>query len=537
MTDTHARWGTESARASLVSGARRWAIPSLLAVCMLVYFYAPLRTVAYPDVFEDDFFYYLVVAKHILAGQGSTFDGTHLTNGYHPLWMAVFLVLSPVFHGRALFIAFSVLIAGLLLWGYSSVVACLRVYTTRIAAQSIAAFLTVNLLLLAWGMEIALAVPLLFFLCRYRLLHFKWRPWQGFVYGLLGAATVLARLDCALFVLMLAVLDMALSSETPWKVRLGAAGPFVAGMLPVLAYLAFNHFLFGTAMPISSHAKELRFHHGFVRLPVRAVLHMFYPESSTLIYPVTLGFAVSVGLLLARGAGRLPRGQRGVVWALLLFLPAHLAVLSFSSDWPVWRWYLYSFLVSGLGAALVLLTREEKFFLRRYPFTRDVALLLFIFAAGKIVSYNQAVSNDLRSSRYSFFFAAQDLARFAEKHPGVYAMGDRAGMVGYYLPDPMIQTEGLMMDTKFLENIREQRNLLTVLRAYGVRYFIASDPVRVGPCLLAREPAQGGPDVPTMRGLFCAPPVHTFESADHIRNDVFDLAAAVREYCRLRGRP
>ncbi|MCA9573619.1 MAG: hypothetical protein KC656_37550, partial [Myxococcales bacterium] len=37
----------------------------------------------------DDSFYYLEIARHIVAGQGSTFDGIHPTNGYHPLWMAV----------------------------------------------------------------------------------------------------------------------------------------------------------------------------------------------------------------------------------------------------------------------------------------------------------------------------------------------------------------------------------------------------------------------------------------------------------------
>ncbi len=43
-------------------------------------------------VVPDDAFYYLTVARHIAAGEGSTFDGVHPTNGYHPLWM---LMLVP----------------------------------------------------------------------------------------------------------------------------------------------------------------------------------------------------------------------------------------------------------------------------------------------------------------------------------------------------------------------------------------------------------------------------------------------------------
>ena len=41
----------------------------------------------------DDAYYYLGVAGHLAAGEGSTFDGLHPTNGYHPGWA---LLLVPV---------------------------------------------------------------------------------------------------------------------------------------------------------------------------------------------------------------------------------------------------------------------------------------------------------------------------------------------------------------------------------------------------------------------------------------------------------
>ncbi len=50
----------------------------------------------------DDGFFYLRVAQQIATGHGSTFDGIHMTNGYHPLWMGVLVVLYylfPHFHG------------------------------------------------------------------------------------------------------------------------------------------------------------------------------------------------------------------------------------------------------------------------------------------------------------------------------------------------------------------------------------------------------------------------------------------------------
>jgi len=43
---------------------------------------------------RDDAYYYFKVAQNITQGLGSTFDGINLTNGYHPLWMAICI---PIF--------------------------------------------------------------------------------------------------------------------------------------------------------------------------------------------------------------------------------------------------------------------------------------------------------------------------------------------------------------------------------------------------------------------------------------------------------
>lgn len=213
-----------------------------------------------------------------------------------------------------------------------------------------------------------------------------------------------------------------------------------------------------------------------------------------------------------------------MVWALLLFMPVQTIVLCFSSDWPLWPWYYHPYLACGLGVAIVLLTREEKFFLRSYAFIVPLSGLLCAFVAWHINTYDMSKRTDLGSWRYSIYLAAQDLKNFAATHPGVYAMGDRAGTVGYYLPDPLVQIEGLMMDKAFLENMRTQRNLLDVLREYHVRYFIATNPVPQGSCLLVREPAQGGADAPKMQGVFCSAPVHTYKNTSDHRNVVFDMS-------------
>ena len=51
-------------------------------------------------VVGDDAFYYLLTARHLAASGVSTFDGVHLTNGYHPGWMLLMTLCAKVFPGR-----------------------------------------------------------------------------------------------------------------------------------------------------------------------------------------------------------------------------------------------------------------------------------------------------------------------------------------------------------------------------------------------------------------------------------------------------
>ncbi|MFO3796538.1 MAG: hypothetical protein ACK8QZ_04535, partial [Anaerolineales bacterium] len=76
---------------------KRWFEVLLVVVYLAIQFYA-----AFSDAYNlpnawftrDDAYYYFKVAQNISEGRGSTFDGVHPTNGYHPLWL---LVCIPIF--------------------------------------------------------------------------------------------------------------------------------------------------------------------------------------------------------------------------------------------------------------------------------------------------------------------------------------------------------------------------------------------------------------------------------------------------------
>ena len=500
-----------------------WAVPSLLALFTAIFLFARFHAGnAYLAFFDDDFFYYLTVARNIVAGHGSTFDGIHRTNGYHPLWMAVNVCLLALFHGRAFFYALLTVMLGSVLFTYHSAAGCFRRYFSANTASYCAAFIAAEfLLIVGGGMEIVLTVPLLAYLCKYRLTRFRWTPSNALLYGLLASLVILSRLDSVLFIATLCLLDLA-AATIPFASRVKAAGGFLAGLLPVVVYVGINLVLFHTAVPVSATAKELRTTHAPGFAAFKTALVLSYPIQMQLDKPVLIGVLVAAFLLLFFGSGRLAPEHRPLVWALLLFPFVQLAALSLLSDWPIWDWYLYPFLAAAIGVFLVLGTRQERWLAPAHRFAPLLVGVAALLLAAKSAAHTVRASSHATASMYEIYQGSENLAAFAATHPGTYAMGDRAGMVGYLIHQPLVQLEGLMMDKPFLENIRHQRNVVDTLRAYGVRYYIASNPQPSHGCFSVREPIQAGPTSSAMHGTLCRKPVYQFAYGD-FHTYVFDM--------------
>src|ERR1700691_5333604 len=60
----------------------------ILCSCSLLFRYVHLGHI----LFSDDAYYYFVVARRLVQTGRSSFDGFTLTNGYHPLWMALLVI-------------------------------------------------------------------------------------------------------------------------------------------------------------------------------------------------------------------------------------------------------------------------------------------------------------------------------------------------------------------------------------------------------------------------------------------------------------
>jgi len=102
-------------------------------------------------------------------------------------------------------------------------------------------------------------------------------------------------------------------------------------------------------------------------------------------------------------------------------------------------------------------------------------------------------------------------------------MGDRAGMPGYLMDSPLIQLEGLVMDTAFSKNIAESRDLNEVLEEYDVNYYVSSSFETGEDGYLFVEPAQAKHSKFTMKGSLNQKPILEFTSPPGIRTAIFKI--------------
>jgi hypothetical protein len=281
-----------------------------------------------------------------------------------------------------------------------------------------------------------------------------------------------------------------------------------------------NLCIFHTLLPVSGTAKQLRFHH----LPSLAAIHSLHYllgiQGFVLLEPAVL--TIWALILLATRRRGTDRGAQGLLWAALTFPVVHLATIVTLSDWRIWPWYLYPWLEASVVAGCVIFSQRGR---NRPGSLPQAGVISFAVALACLVAYAAVIPLCTNPQMNPIYMAGTDISHFAQSHPGVYAMGDRAGAVGYQLNAPMIQLEGLMMDKDFLRNIRAQRDLQDVLKQYHVRYYIwtstSSGPDADG-CFLVNEPVQAGPDSPTMRSRICQAPVAVFQH-DGFVNDVFQM--------------
>ena len=495
-----------------------WTVAFLvLARCAWI-FGALVRS---PDVplrlAQDDFYYYLRTAQNLAWHHHSVFFAQVPTNGYHPLYFLLLTVLSlfvrtlpGIFRCLWLLDVLSAMAIFLLTRRLFAKV------TSPLMASGLAVLITsLSVTQICDQMEVTLALPLGFaFLLAGFVEPEKLTVRRAVLAGLLGALTFLARLDAGLLVVFYALATLA-TGRARGALSQPVVTGFLAAVLPLpLLYVWSNHHFFGTFLPISGMAKELR--HGWRP-------SLLLPAS----FSGTSELLVNAALLTAVLAWALRRDlstREKVLFSTVLTTPLVFYGLEMVlSDWPVWDWYFYLLRFSAAGLALLIAVVASRDIiplryprLRRMAHGQGLAALVCVAALLKLAAAHYKVDVVMVDIQQ----ATGELNGFAQMHPGIYAMGDRAGMFAMISAQPVLQAEGLMMDRRYLEHIRAQDDLRSVLRQYGVNYYVAFVFARNAAtqlsdsCFHAVEPSLAGPSALHMRSDFCEAPVASHDAED-----------------------
>lgn len=456
--------------------------------------------------FEDDASYYFVIAENLLRSGRSTFDGITITNGYHPLWF----LLDLLFVGLSGLQRHTYVVALVIFCACLAVVhaALLRQLLSRLIRSSLVAdvivlFVVLRCLKLSFcGMECAIAMPLLAgcaLLTLQLLTVQKNRLPELAALGFVVALTALARLDAILFGLGCFGLVLWMQPRNLATLASRSAA-FVVGLVPFVLYLSWNWFSHGTFTTTSAQSKLLA--SGFSWNP-----HIF--EQLSMGTHITFLYVPAAALALLASPWSPWRGpSRQVALAIFAFPICYYALFAVRSSWQIWVWYLYPLplcLTVGLGALASALPEGIRLqWFERVPKGWLVACTVAVVSAGAL-----QISRG-RHPNAGVFNAAQKLADFSAKHPGQYAMGDRAGLTALLVDRSFLQLEGLVADSGLLALIREQRRLPEVLKMYGVDYLVETsltEELKSGPCQEFTEPKerQSGWRSPKLRGRFCDP--------------------------------
>jgi hypothetical protein len=401
-------------------------------------------------LFQDDFFCYLAIARNLAAHGASTFDFTGLTNGYHPLWMAVLTALAALADTRSVtFVIPSRPWSSCWSWPPPHLFRRLvrSAFAEAPAAQDagglLFAFLYANLTRTGMGGHHCGSRntgPTLAFLALPRAPSLS-------AAGLLCSIAILSRLDAAIFVavLVVAILVFDERSRVCALVRLLSTPRAITGALgalPLAGYMALNLTVFGMLLPQSSAAKQIKASFSFnprvmgffVTLRDNARDQVFSFLMSTL--PLLLGLVSSVllvsGFVHSRRARIVVASTNGV--ALLYY-----TLLSFISDRNPWIWYLYAIILAGGVGAVRLFAVGPRGAVGLGPWGTRLgppllALVLVSLTIGSVVTVNSA-GNPIHRS-------ALRITEFARTHPGIYGMGDRGGLAGFLLPRGLVSSKG-----------------------------------------------------------------------------------------------
>lgn len=435
------------------------------------------------NLLPDDAFYYFKIAENIARGDGSTFDGMHLTNGYHPFWMGICIAIYKLFQGlpRGATLPIHVLLSIASILNVALLLPCIYILKRLNVRPVIQMMIGVLYLCNPWtiaqalnGLESALVNTLLL-VAAAMALRIVTRGRQTVtdlgIFSALAALTILARLDYALMVAFLGLYLLWKKAPT-WKLKqyLAVFGP---GGAVLIAWSILSWRVFGALIPQSGFAFSLvnktLFFYKPRSVPTLFLWSIFQWVQSLKMAAYVSGMSWALWMGLGAFGIRLAWEKRSKqsllpaaqILAVLIVGFIGFTFLQGALRWSGREWYFSLGPILGLCAFGYLLeVIKDRFHLRKIVF------MIVMFGI-------YALTNELHSNRFlsqgSMYQVAMELSRTLDTS-GLRIGAYNAGIYGYYAGATIVNLDGLVNISAY-HALRDKR-MYTYLQDEKIDYIL-----------------------------------------------------------------
>jgi hypothetical protein len=441
------------------------------------------------NLFSDDAYYYLIPARNFVSLGFFSFDGVHLTNGYHPLWMwvlvAVYAVLPADASPAQQVVAVKFLQIAIVLSTIGSAAFMARSLYSRGSAYAYG-FAGVILILIypdssghfRAGMETTLATGIAVWLYYALVEDRRWAV------SLLLPLLFLARLDLLVYVAGPVALYFLLRRDLAWSERIGPLAPITA---VAATFMLYNYALHGWVAPISGVLKSSfpwpTPHPSFLSDPIlyawqsaRGIKFFSQPNLTS----ITALSALAAGVLVVRG--RRQSGGYRLVDLLVAAVPLSLVagvVLFQKWNKGVAVWYLSVPMVTGAFASMLALGRLlEPARAASRAIAPGVVVLLLFFSAVHVLYLPRTLRTEHSEHQSGLYAFLRDGVA-----PDAVLAGTDVGRTAFWSGRRTVNLDGLINSYDYQDYLRNGQlaeyldqegvtHLVLAVTAYSPRYVL-----------------------------------------------------------------
>ncbi len=445
----------------------------------------------------DDSFYYFTIARNLAFGNGVSFDGITVTNGFQPLWL---ILITPIFYlakfdlylPLRLTILLSSLIFSALLFvlmktlqdfSISKNARWMAIFLFMLSPSTILLNPDLNTFLWLSGTEFVLTALILSLLFK---LSFSFKGDNYSEYLLLGSLSglaLLSRLDSILIIFSFPLYLIFISK----KFKLSVKNIFFYGLPPliiVLPYLFYNYLNFSEFVPVSGQTKaywndigNTVFGNLFDNIfnLIKAFIPSLWNQKmllSWLLIFKSLAVLITYTLLFFWVVKKYVT-KSAVYVSLIFFFSFSLLHFSFYMksfgliETKYWYWgyeYIISFflvahLIDDLWNRFIIYKLKGKYF---FIFCFCLSPLLFAFDLSKII----------KSSEHYYYLDRKVFLETTTKSTDIIGTPN-AGALGYLTDRTIVNIDGLVNSYEYLQAQKDGTDLI-FLRKIGVNKFFFS---------------------------------------------------------------